>query len=160
MVKNFHGCEADAERPFFVTWNGESLRPEKMLAFIEKFTEIAGDANLTKAGVRKFGKHSFRSTGAVQLAQMGLEVSKIQIIGRWLRRIVLRYCRDAPLKTTALEYKMSRSVAAASSQDNNTDDTIKKKHINMIMNHLGGMRIKGGRAESLTASCKSRPVFT
>ena len=39
---------------------------------------------------------------------MGLEISKIQPIGRWLCDIVLHYCRLAPLTTTADEYRRGK----------------------------------------------------
>ena len=82
-----------------------------MVDFIEAIADLMGEPLRNKDGGRRFGKHSLRSTGAVHLSEMGLEVSKIQVLGRWMCGVVLHYCRLAPLSTVAEDYKRGRSKA-------------------------------------------------
>ena len=100
----------DADFPLFPDQAGEELLGDNVLDFIELLAAMLGLPLMDKNGVKKFGKHSFRSTGAVHLAEMGLEVSKIQLIGRWLCGIVLHYCRLAPLTTTADDYRRGKEM--------------------------------------------------
>ena len=73
-----------------------------------------------------------------------MEVSKIQILGRWLCMLVLRYCRDAPLKTTAIDYKRGRRATSYKGQDeaHGTSHT-NKKHLKEIM-------------DTVTAECEAK----
>ena len=55
-----------------------------MLAFIEAIAALLGEPLVNQKGVvRRFGKHTFRATGALYLAMMGIAVDKIQLMGRW-----------------------------------------------------------------------------
>ena len=53
--------------------------------------------------------HSLRVSGAQLLASKGLEVSLIQILGRWGGCAVLRYVADAPLTKITMKYKNCRA---------------------------------------------------
>ena len=72
MLQNFQACETDPDHPFFVTLNGEALRPEKVLAFIEKIAEIAGGAIFTKAGDEEVRQAQFPVHGGRALGGYGL----------------------------------------------------------------------------------------
>ena len=80
-----------------------------MLALTEALAVLTGEALYSKAGQRRFGKHSWRATGAVHLSLVGLATSKIQLLGRWLCAIALRYCRFAPIADIARDYKSASS---------------------------------------------------
>ena len=67
----------------------------------------------TDKGVRRFGKHSFRATGAVYLALVGISVEKIQLMGRWSCGVVVHYTRSAPLKSIAEDSKRSEGERKA-----------------------------------------------
>ena len=96
------------------------------MELIELVSALVGGPLLNKDGVRRFGKHSLRATGAVHLADMGLEVMNIQLLGRWLCGIVLHYCRLAPLATTAEDYKRGKDKQSQSSSIKNlTTKTVK-----------------------------------
>ena len=90
---------------------GFEVKPEYILMFIEAMAAMIGEALMTPKGMRRFGKHSFRATGAVHLALMGIAVDKIRLIGRWVCGVVIHYTRTAPLNTLALEYKHHSVVA-------------------------------------------------
>ena len=46
-----------------------------------------------------------RVSGSQWLAGLGLDVFKIQLLGRWSSDVVLRYVRDAPLKIVSADYR-------------------------------------------------------
>ena len=102
------GCEDD---PLFPDKEGNEMRPEKVLEFIEAVATECGEKLRNENGVRRFGKHSFRSTGAVWLSEMGLAMEKVKLIGRWNCGVVNHYVRLAPLRTIATEYKRGRTAA-------------------------------------------------
>lgn len=83
--------------PFFPTNEGKAVAPEVMVALVEYLAEQTGEAIISPSGHRKFGKHSWRSTGAVYLSSLGLELFKLQLLARWSSAIVLHYARTAPL---------------------------------------------------------------
>ena len=60
------------EFPVFPDSSGEELLEDHVIEFIEFVAELLGEPLYTKGGIRRFGEHSFRSTGAVHLAEMGL----------------------------------------------------------------------------------------
>ena len=108
LKKRFPDMWKDDDFPLFPDQAGNELVGDNVVDFIELIAALLGLPILDKHGNKKFGKHSFRATGAVHLAEMGLEISKIQLIGRWFCGVVLHYCRLAPLSTTAEEYKRGR----------------------------------------------------
>ena len=79
--------------------SGEMVTNAAMEAFVDALADMAGQALTLPSGVRRFGKHSFRSTGAVVLARLGIEVFKIQLLARWASDVVLHYARGAPMET-------------------------------------------------------------
>ena len=109
IKEHFPQAADDSNFPLFPDSSGRELLGDNVVDFIEFIASLLGEPLYSKGGIRRFGKHSFRSTGAVHLAEMGLEIAKIQLLGRWLCNIVLHYCWLAPLRTTADEYKRGRA---------------------------------------------------
>ena len=70
-------------------------------------------------------------------------MSKIQILGRWLCMLVLRYCRDAPLKTTAIDYKRGREASSSKEEEPTSNTSNYKKHLKEIM-------------DTVTAECEAK----
>ena len=119
--------------PLFPTATGEAVTSEAMLMFIEELATMCDEALFTKAGQRKFGKHSWRASGAVHLSLIGLDTFKIQLIGRWLCAIVLRYCRLAPISDVARDYVVATNAKKANETLKNTV-ALNKKLANMVEN--------------------------
>ena len=69
-----------------------------MLLLIEQLAKAVGEQTLTAAGQERFGRHSWRSTGAVWLAGMRLDLYRVQLFAIWASAMVLHYARLAPLK--------------------------------------------------------------
>ena len=91
--------------PLFPDANGGQVPAMIMLKIIEDIAAACGEELINKAGRRRFGKHSRRATGAVFLAESGIEVMKITRIGRWHCSVVLRYTRTAPIADIAGDMK-------------------------------------------------------
>ena len=70
---------------------------------------MTGERLYNKAGKKRFGKHSWRSTGAVHLGECGLETNKISLMGRWFCAVVLHYTRLAPIKNIARDLKRAKT---------------------------------------------------
>ena len=68
-----------------------------MVALVEHIAARAGLPLFTKTGVKRYGKHSWRATGAVHLTAMSVELFRIQLLARWSSPVIMRYARLAPL---------------------------------------------------------------
>jgi hypothetical protein len=64
----------------------------------EVIGERLGQPITSSAGLRLFGGHSPRVTGAQLFAALGVEVTKIRILARHSGDAILRYVAEAPLK--------------------------------------------------------------
>ena len=60
-----------------------------------------------KDGYRIFGKHSWRSTGAVWLSLIGLCLLKIKLLARWDSAIITHYARLAPIASIGDDTKVA-----------------------------------------------------
>ena len=49
------------------------------MGFVNELAALGGCKLVLPNGAKRFGRHSFRSTGAVVLARLGIEVFKIQL---------------------------------------------------------------------------------
>mgnify|MGYP002281116694 CR=1 FL=1 len=85
--------------PFFPDANGSVVTKDAMESFVDELARLGGQPLTLPSGAKRFGKHSFRSTGAVLLSRLGLEVYKIQLLARWGSDVVLHYVRESPLET-------------------------------------------------------------
>ena len=91
--------------PLFPRVDGQPATPEDMLAVIEQIARLYGEELVTADGRRKFGKHSWRSTGAVFMSSIGIEVFKVQLMARWASAVVTHYTRLAPLKAITDDFR-------------------------------------------------------
>ena len=109
------------DTPLFPTHDGQHPgKKEVVIAFVE-LSVLAG--TISRGTKHSIGGHSARVTGARMLASLGLEISKIQLIGRWASDVILRYVADTPLDTVTREL---RDLIAGSSRgaDEDIDSTL------------------------------------
>ena len=119
--------DADPESlPLFPQAGGEEVAPEAQVKLVEKIAMMTGERTLTAEGRNRYGKHSWRSTGAVFLTFIGLEVMKIQLLARWGSPIITHYTRLAPLKTPAEDFKRIAIRKVLSDKMQETDGTRRK----------------------------------
>ena len=110
MLKRIWKDGATGDFPLFPDAEGHELNEDRMVEFVEAIAQLCGEPVRNRTGQRRYGRHSFRSTGAVWLTSMGIEIAKVQILGRWNCGLVLHYCRLAPLKTVTEDYKKGRAA--------------------------------------------------
>ena len=63
------------ECPLFPYCDGATLDGDKVVSFIEAVAELLCEALYFKVGARRVCKHSIRATGAVRLAEIGVEAN-------------------------------------------------------------------------------------
>ena len=103
---------AQLRSPLFPTRGGTVPSKAKMVLTLEHFATQCGEPLVNSAGLRVFGGHSMRVTGAQTLAAQGIEVSKIRILARHSGDAVLRYVAEAPLTTLRADLGISESSAS------------------------------------------------
>ena len=81
------------------------LEPEDMIRLVEFIAVATGEKLVLAVGVRRFGKHSWRSTGAVFLSGLGIDIHKLMLLARWASAIIMHYARVAPLKSITDDFK-------------------------------------------------------
>lgn len=74
-------------------------RKEAVVAIFEQLGSLMGQPLAGDSGLRLFGGHTPRVTGAQAFAAMGVEVNKNRILARRSGDTILRYVADAPLRS-------------------------------------------------------------
>ena len=95
-----------------------------------------------------------RTGGAVLLASMGLDTTRIEAMARWNSPMLLYYIRSAPLKSITSEFKLldaSRSSPSAAGSAT-TDDSGNRKLLKVVADLIARL----DKAESLKDSFDSR----
>ena len=105
LIDSFGDAVDEPGFPLFPDANCDAVPAAVMLKLIEDIAAACGEELINKAGRRRFGKHSWRATGAVFLAESGIEVMKITLIGRWHCSVVLHYTRTSPIADIAGDMK-------------------------------------------------------
>ena len=72
----------DADLPLFPDINGNAIPPDILVKLVEELASITGEPLLTAAGQKRYGRHSWRSTGAVRLTSKRVELFRIQLLAR------------------------------------------------------------------------------
>jgi hypothetical protein len=85
--------------PLLYTADGVTPSKAKVVETFEALARRCGRPVLSAEGLRLYGGHSARVTGAQVLAAHGIEVNKIRILARHSGDAILRYVSDAPLTT-------------------------------------------------------------
>ena len=86
-------------------------------AMVETFEALAtqcGDSLRTANGIRKFGGHIARVTGAQALTGCGIDVEKVKILARHSSDAMYRYVREAPLTTFKQDLGLVKGLTISS----------------------------------------------
>ena len=73
------------------------MTPANMVKVVTTLAEMTGEELTTEAGTNKYGRHVWRSMGAIELAEARVDMFRIQLMARWASAEVLHYARLAPL---------------------------------------------------------------
>ena len=90
-----------AALPLFPDAAGRACSKEAMTATIMKAAEFLKVPIAAPDGSERVSGHSLRATGAQGLAELGVDVWAIQLLGRWGSQAVVGYVREASLKSSA-----------------------------------------------------------
>ena len=133
QLEDHFGAETVCDSfPLFPDEHGNTVQGDKIVELVDVLATKSGEALVTKEGQRRFGKHSFRSTGAVFLSGLGIELMKIQMMARWASAIITHYTRLAPLKSITADFKRAvlragRDPKQPAIEDKRADKILKKK---------------------------------
>ena len=104
------------DTPLFCNSDGSTPSKADMVLTFEQLASRCDQPIHNRDGLRLFGGHSVRVTGAQALAACGIEVSKIRILARHSGEAILRYVAESPLRSLrsdlGLAPQASRSAPA------------------------------------------------
>ena len=98
--------------PLFPTLSGDFVDNRRVVASIEFVANLTGEALTVSGGVRRFGGHSLRVTGARLTAGISISVVLIQLMARWSSDVVLLHIAEAPLQGMSDAYREGLSTTA------------------------------------------------
>ena len=101
------------ELPFFPDVNGKVVDKVCVVASITKVMEMTGAPTKDALGRPMYGGHSMRTAGAVFLANIGVDTTRIEAMARWNSPMLLYYIRSAPLKSITKEFKLMASAQSS-----------------------------------------------
>ena len=110
ILRSSHRGEGSS--PLFPTISGGFVDKRHVVTSIEFVARLIGEALTGFGGVRRFGGHSLRVTGARLMAGMGISIVLIQLMARWSSEAVLRYVAEAPLQGMSNAYRKGLSTSA------------------------------------------------
>ena len=110
ILRSSHRGEGSS--PLFPTISGGFVDKRHVVTSIEFVARLIGEALTGSGGVRRFGGHSLRVTGARLMAGMGISIVLIQLMARWSSDAVLRYVAEAPLQGMSDAYRKGLSTSA------------------------------------------------
>jgi hypothetical protein len=87
------------DSPLFPAVGGGAASKVAVVLTFEALGVMIGQPLLSETGIRLFGGHSPRATGAQLLAAAGVDISKVRILARHSGDAILRYVADAPLRS-------------------------------------------------------------
>ena len=102
----------EVDGPLFPTVKGLVASKFTVVTTFEAIGTLLGQPLLSDAGIRLFGGHSPRVTGAQVLAAAGIEINKVRILARHSGESILRYVAEAPL--LSLRADLGASISRAS----------------------------------------------
>jgi len=106
---------SDGDAPLFPTACGNHPPKTKVVDTFERLASLCNQPLTSLDGIRLFGGHSARVTGAQTFALAGLEVNQIRILARHSGDTILRYVADVPLRTLRADHGIGGSSSSTPS---------------------------------------------
>jgi hypothetical protein len=102
-----------------------TLTRAAVIATFEAIGSLLGQPLITESGIRAFGGHTARVTGAQALATIGIDVNKIRILARHSGDTILRYVADTPLRSLRADlFTLTARSAVGASRAAGTSATV------------------------------------
>ena len=131
--------------PLFPSVDGGVCKKQEIVRALEATITATGVAITSASGARVFGGHSFRVAGAQRLATIGVDVTKIMILGRWSSATVLRYVQEAPIGN------LTEQVCDLEHQQDTVRTIAKLQHQITGLGAAGKDQVEGLRSELASA---------
>ena len=87
---------------------------------------LLGEPLLNKAGRSRIGKHTWRAMAAILMGEVGVDVYKIRMVGRWNCSVVIYYTRDAPITDMASGFVQAKAARENLKQAGRFDTSLYK----------------------------------
>ena len=98
-LRSHSTLSSQGDAPLFPTVCGSHPPKTKVVDTFERLALLTNLPLTSPDGLRLFGGHTARVTGAQTFALAGLEINKIRILARHSGDTILRYVADVPLRT-------------------------------------------------------------
>jgi hypothetical protein len=105
-----------SELPLFPSIAGLHCQKASVVATFEHLAVCCDQPLLSSAGLRLFGGHSARVTGAQSLAALGIDIQKLRILARHSGDAILRYVGESPLRSITSDVASSSAGPPRPSQ--------------------------------------------
>ena len=90
--------------PLFPDSDGGEISKAKAVSTLIQIVGDAGSPTTDSAGRQIHGGHSLRTAGAVMLASLGMDSTKIEVMARWRSPMLIRYARSSPVIAITREF--------------------------------------------------------
>ena len=97
--------------PMFPTVDGVEIDKIAAVGTIIELARRCGEQTTDTNGGNLYGGHSLRTGGAVYLSSLGLDAPKIEAMARWASPMLLRYARNAPLKSITADFRAKQAAS-------------------------------------------------
>jgi hypothetical protein len=105
-----------SELPLFPANDGQHCLKAAVVLTFEHLAVLCDQPLVSAAGLRLFGGHSARVTGAQSLAALGIDIQKLRILARHSGDAILRYIGESPLRSITSEVASSSAGPSRPSQ--------------------------------------------
>ena len=151
--------------PLFPTSTGAVASKRSVVLTFEVIGTLCGQPLLSDHGLRLFGGHTPRVTGAQLYAQLGLEVNKIRLLARHSGDTILRYVQDAPLKSILADLGIAARLKATSSSTRSvtlsSKDSRRITTLEATVEELNRtLQAQAVELDSLNEAASSKPILT
>jgi hypothetical protein len=92
-----------SQLPLALTEEGRPVTKEAMVCTFEEIAMACGEPLTDADGVRRYGGHSARVTGAQSLTAIGISIDKVKLLARHSSDALYRYVQGAPLQSIRLD---------------------------------------------------------
>ena len=113
LEAKFGAARVSGSWPVFPSASGAFVDKRQVVLSLEHVATLIGEPLVDISGIRRFGGHSLRVTGARTMAALGIELVLIQLMARWSSDVVLRYVADAPLASITASYRAKLAAGDA-----------------------------------------------
>ena len=160
LKKKFGSRVHEANFPLFPNAFGDAVPAKVMLEMIIAIAVLLGEPLLNKAGRNRIGKHTWRAMAAILMGEVGVDVYKIRMMGRWNCSVVIHYTRDAPISDMASDFVQAKAARDHHKQSGRVDGSIKRIK-DAVENNVQDMRkeMKALNDKIATVERKAAPDY-